>query len=334
MSELSDRLQRAVGTTYHIERELAGGGMSRVFLATEVQLARPVVIKVLPPEMAASVQTERFAREIQVAASLQHPHIVPLLTAGSAEGLAWYVMPFIEGETLGTKLSKSGALPVNEAVRILKDIIDGLSYSHGRGVVHRDVKPDNVMISGRHALVTDFGVAKAVSASSGGKGALTTGGVALGTPTYMAPEQAAADPNVDHRADIYAVGILAYEMLTGRTPFNAPTPQAMLAAHVTQYPDPITNYRPSLPPMLAAAIMRCLEKHPSDRWQTAVELGEILDAASTPPAGMTPIPTSTASPAYRGAGMPSSTRSWKVAVLFGFATLAVVGLIYGATRLF
>jgi len=299
MSDLTDRLQRALGTTYRLERELPGGGMSRVFLATEVQLSRPVVVKVLPPEMAAAVQSERFAREIQVAASLQHPHIVPLLTAGSGEGLAWYVMPFIEGETLGQTLSKRGALPVNEAVRILKDILDGLSYSHARGVVHRDIKPDNVMITGRHALVTDFGVSKAVSASSGGKGALTTGGVALGTPTYMAPEQAAADPHVDHRADVYAVGVLAYEMLTGRTPFNAPTPQAMLAAHVTQYPDPILNYRPSLPPMLAAAVMRCLEKHPSDRWQTVAELGEILDAASTPSAGMTPVPTSASAPAYR-----------------------------------
>ncbi|MBW8772241.1 MAG: serine/threonine protein kinase, partial [Gemmatimonadetes bacterium] len=160
MSDLTDRLQRALGTTYRLERELPGGGMSRVFLATEVHLARPVVVKVLPPEMAAAVQSERFAREIQVAASLQHPHIVPLLTAGSAEGLAWYVMPFIEGETLGHTLSKRGALPVNEAVRILKDILDGLSYSHARGVVHRDIKPDNVMITGRHALVTDFGVAK------------------------------------------------------------------------------------------------------------------------------------------------------------------------------
>src|SRR5690242_19519001 len=210
MAELRDRLQQALGETYRIERELTGGGMSRVFLATEVRLARSVVVKVLPPEMAAAVQSERFAREIQVAASLQHPHIVPLLTAGSGEGLAWYVMPFIEGESLAAKLEREGALPVSEAVRIRRDIIDALAYSHSRGVVHRDIKPDNVMISGRHALVTDFGVAKAVSASSGGKGALTTGGVALGTPTYMAPEQAAADPHIDHRADLYAVGVVAY----------------------------------------------------------------------------------------------------------------------------
>ncbi|MBW8771867.1 MAG: protein kinase, partial [Gemmatimonadetes bacterium] len=179
-----------------------------------------------------------------------------------------------------------------------------------------------------------FGVAKAVSVSSGGKGALTTGGVALGTPTYMAPEQAAADPHVDHRADVYAVGVLAYEMLTGRTPFNAPTPQAMLAAHVTQYPDPILNYRPSLPPMLAAAVMRCLEKHPSDRWQTVAELGEILDAASTPSAGMTPVPTSASAPAYRGPNSGELPRSGRIALWFGLATVAVVGVVFGATRIF
>ena len=251
MAELLDRLQAALGTTYRIERELPGGGMSRVFLATEVPLNRSVVVKVLPPDMAAAVQSERFAREIQVAASLQHPHIVPLLTAGSHEDLAWYVMPFIEGESLAKKLEREGALPVGDALRILRDVVDALTYSHARGVVHRDIKPDNVMLSGRHALVTDFGVAKAVSASSGGRGGLTTGGIALGTPTYMAPEQAAADPHIDHRADLYAVGVMAYELLTGRTPFLATTPQAMLAAHVTADPDPITQHRPSLPPRRA-----------------------------------------------------------------------------------
>ncbi|HET7040384.1 MAG TPA: serine/threonine-protein kinase, partial [Gemmatimonadales bacterium] len=149
MSNLEDRLQRALGATYRVERELPGGGMSRVFLATEVQLSRMVVVKVLPPEMAAAVQAERFAREVQVAASLQHPHIVPLLTAGTAEGMAWYVMPFIEGETLAQRLRREGALPVNDALRILRDVVDALAYSHTRGVVHRDIKPDNVMLSGR-----------------------------------------------------------------------------------------------------------------------------------------------------------------------------------------
>jgi tetratricopeptide (TPR) repeat protein len=335
MSDFEARLQAALGTVYRLERELPGGGMSRVFLATEVQLSRSVVVKVLPPDMAASVQTERFAREIQVAASLQHPHIVPLLTAGSAEGLAWYVMPYIEGESLAAKLSREGALPINEALRILRDVIDALSYSHGRGVVHRDIKPDNVMLSGRHALVTDFGVAKAVSASSGGRGALTTGGIALGTPTYMAPEQAAADPHVDHRADLYAVGVMAYEMLTGRTPFVAMTPQAMLAAHVTAYPDQVTLHRPSLPPLLASAVMRCLEKHPADRWQSSAELAGVIEAAATPSGGLTPVPTAPhASVRSQAEHVLRKSAPGRVAFLFGIATGVVVALVFLATRVF
>jgi len=235
MAELSDRLHAALGDNYRILRELGGGGMSRVFLAEEARLGRRVVIKVLPPDMAAGVNAERFEREIQLAASLQHPHIVQLLTAGANADLAYYVMPFIEGESLRARLAREGALPMSEVLRILHDVVDALAYSHHHGVVHRDIKPDNVMLSGKHALVTDFGVAKAVSASSGdGHTNLTSLGIALGTPAYMSPEQAAADPRVDQRADIYAVGAMAYEMLCGRTPFVAPTPQGMLAAHITE----------------------------------------------------------------------------------------------------
>src|SRR3989454_1549794 len=190
--------------------------MSRVFLAEEVRLGRRVVVKVLPPEMAAGVSAERFEREIQLAAKLQHPHIVPLLTAGARGDLLYYVMPHIAGESLRARVAHERALPVGETVRILRDVCDALAYAHGHGVVHRDVKPDNVLLSGKHALVTDFGVAKAV-ASSSGAGALTSLGMALGTPAYMAPEQAAGDPTVDHRADLYAVGALGYELLAGRT---------------------------------------------------------------------------------------------------------------------
>ena len=335
MADLRERLQAALGSTYRIERELPGGGMSRVFLATEVRLSRSVVVKVLPPDMAMAVQSERFEREIQVAASLQHPHIVPLLTAGSEGDLAWYVMPFIEGESLAERLAREGALPVNEALRILQDVVDALAYSHARGVVHRDIKPDNVMLSGRHALVTDFGVAKAVSASSGGKGGLTTVGIALGTPTYMAPEQAAADPHVDHRADLYAVGVMAYELLTGRTPFLATTPQAMLAAHVTAYPDPITQHRPSLPPPVAAAVMRCLEKLPADRFQSSTELAAVIESVATPSGGVTPVPT--AATAAHSGGAERRLRQaqpWRVAGLFALATVAVVGTVFAATRVF
>ncbi len=219
--------------------------MSRVFLAEETRLGRQVVIKLLPPDMGASVNVERFEREIQLAARLQHPHIVPLLAAAASGDLLYYIMPYIAGESLRAKLAREGELPVGEAAKILREVVDALSYAHRNGVVHRDIKPDNVLLSDGHAVVTDFGVAKAVTASSG-KSSLTSLGVALGTPAYMAPEQAAADPHVDHRADIYAVGALAYEMLTGRTPFVAPTPQALLAAHITQAPEPVTRHRPAV----------------------------------------------------------------------------------------
>src|SRR5881409_4499281 len=245
MRDLLARLQSALGDAYRIERELGGGGMSRVFLAQETALKRQVVIKVLPPELAAGVNVERFRREVELAASLQHPHIVPLLSAAASGDLLYYTMPLVEGESLRAKLARQGELPVTETIRVLADVADALAYAHAHGLVHRDIKPDNVLITGKHAVVTDFGVAKAVSASSG-QSTLTSLGVALGTPAYMAPEQAAADPNTDHRADIYALGSLAYEMLAGRTPFTAPTPQALLAAHITQTPEPVSKHRPAV----------------------------------------------------------------------------------------
>src|SRR2546430_5802260 len=272
MRDLLERLRAALSPDYRVERELGGGGMSRVFLAEEMELGRRVVIKVLPPEMAAGVSIDRFRREIQLAAALQHPHIVPLLHAGHVGDVLYYTMPLIEGESLRTKLARDGALPIADSVRILRDVVDALAYAHRYGVAHRDIKPDNVLISAHHAVVTDFGVAKALGEATG-ETSLTSVGVTLGTPAYMAPEQAAADPHVDHRCDIYAVGTLAYEMLTGRPPFTGGTPQQLPAAPGSGGPAPPVEYRAAVAPALAGAGMRGPAKNPSGRWQAAGQRG-------------------------------------------------------------
>jgi serine/threonine protein kinase/tetratricopeptide (TPR) repeat protein len=309
MSELRDQLQKTLGGSYSLERELGGGGMSRVFVAEETSLGRKVVVKVLPPDLAAAVNLERFRREIQLAAKLQHPHIVPVLAAGVSEGLPYYTMPFIEGETLRAKLSRGGELPIHDAVRILRDTLSALSYAHDHGVVHRDIKPDNILLTGGHAVVADFGVAKAISASTNPGSSLTSLGVALGTPAYMSPEQAAADPTTDHRSDLYSVGAVAYEMLSGQQLFSNRSPQAMLAAQAMEEPEPLERRRKSVPPALSAVIMRALEKHAADRPQSAAEMLAQLDAAVTPSSATTPY-TGTM-PARK---VVSSTRSTWMAV--------------------
>ncbi len=326
MSDLQTRLQTALGDAYRIERELGGGGMSHVYLAQETALGRRVVIKVLPPEMAAGVNIERFRREIQLAASLQHPHIVPLHAAAQVGDLFYYTMPLVDGESLRAKLAREGELPVGDTIRIIRNVVDALAYAHAHGVVHRDIKPDNILISGNHAVVTDFGVAKAVSASTGGT-SLTSMGLALGTPAYMAPEQAAADPHVDHRADLYAVGATAYEMLCGHPPFSGMSPQQVLAAHVTLAPAPLSSQRASVPPALNELIMRCLEKKPADRVQRAEDLLTQLQAMATPsggmaPTGATPALTSGAKAAIR------RTNPMRVTMMFAAASVAVLGIVF------
>ncbi len=275
------RLKEALQDRYAIERPLGAGGMATVYLARDLKHERQVAVKVLRPELAAALGPERFHQEIKIAANLTHPHILPLHDSGDAGGFLYYVMPYVEGQSLRDRLAKEGELPIAEALRILRDVVDALSHAHKHNVVHRDIKPDNVMLTERHALVTDFGVAKAVSEATGAH-KLTTEGVALGTPAYMAPEQAAADPHIDHRADIYAVGVIAYELLTGRTPFVGNTQQELLAAHVTQTPEPVTKYRETVPPALEQLVLRCLEKKAADRWQTAEELLPQLEALATP----------------------------------------------------
>jgi Tol biopolymer transport system component len=280
----------ALSARYTIERELGQGGMATVYLARDVRHDRLVALKVLRPELAASLGPERFLREIKLAAQLQHPHILPLHDSGEAHGFLYYVMPFVEGHNLRHRITRQGELPVHDAVKILIEVTDALAYAHSRGVVHRDIKPDNIMLSGRHALVTDFGVAKAVSEATG-RHQFTTAGVALGTPAYMAPEQATADPNIDHRADIYALGVLGYELVVGRPPFAGRTAQEILAAQVTQQPPALCIQRPACPPTLESIILRCLEKRPADRFQSADELLAELEPLLTPSGGITPTAT-------------------------------------------
>jgi len=290
MADVPSRLVAALADRYQLERELGQGGMATVYLAEDLKHRRKVALKVLRPELAATLGSERFFREIEVAARLQHPHILPLHDSGEAGGFLYYVMPYVEGHNLRGRLTRQGELPIHEAVKLLVEVADALAYAHAQGVVHRDIKPDNVLISGRHALVTDFGVAKAVSEATG-RQALTTAGIALGTPAYMAPEQAAADPHIDHRVDIYALGAMGYELLAGRPPFTGLSSHEVLAAHVTQVPEQVSALRPAVPEALGAIIMKCLAKRPADRWQTADELLTQLEQQLTPSGGMTPTQT-------------------------------------------
>jgi serine/threonine-protein kinase len=280
-------LRTALGEAYVLERELTGSGMSRVFLATEQSLNRQVVVKVLPPDLSAGVNRERFRREIQLAAQLQHPHIVPLHAAGAAGDLLDFTMPYIEGESLRHALDEKVKFSAREVVRILHDVADALAYAHSRGVIHRDIKPGNVLRSGQHAVVTDFGVAKAISAALPAVG-MTTSGMAIGTPAYMAPEQLAGDPAADHRVDIYALGLLGYELLAGEAPFQASSPQETMAAQLTRAPEPISKRRPDAPAALASLLTRCLAKNPADRPQTATEVVSLLDSLEVSSGAMAP----------------------------------------------
>jgi len=321
MTDFAEQLQTALGTGYQLESELTGGGMSRVFVAIDRALGRKVVVKVLPPDLAAGVNRERFRREIQVAAQLQPPHIVPLLSAGEQGDLLWYTMPFIDGESLRTSLERKKPFGVREVTRIMHDVVDALAFAHARGVIHRDIKPGNILRQGSHALVTDFGVAKALSAALPISG-VTSAGIAIGTPAYMAPEQLAGDAAADHRIDIYAVGLLAYELLTGSSPFTGPSPRETLAAQLTRDPKPLHEVSPEVPRTLSALVMRCLAKDPAGRPQRAEEILHELDAM-TMPLGVTP----------QSGGVETKPRRRSAAILLGIAAaVVVVAAAYGISR--
>jgi len=289
---------------WRIVRPIGRGGMATVYLAQDLRHDRLIAVKVLHPGLAATLGPERFQREIRVAAQLQHPQILPVYDSGADAGVLWFTMPYVEGETLRQRLQRTGALSVAEASRILGYIARALAYAHRRGVIHRDVKPENVLISQDNVFLADFGISKPVDAAANPY--LTTGGLVVGTPTYMAPEQAAADPATDHRADIYAFGILAYELLTGEAPFvNLPL-GLLFAAHASKEPEPIARRRPDLPLPLASLIARCLRKAPAERWESADALCDVLQANATPPpsssmAGVDPSGVREPSPAVAGA---------------------------------
>ena len=276
MTDVAGRLAAALSGRYRIERELGAGGMATVYLAHDEKHDRKVAIKVLKPELAAALGTERFLREITTTAGLRHPHILPLFDSGAAEGFLYFVMPLVEGESLRDRLLREKQLPIDDAVRLASEVADALTYAHGRGVVHRDVKPENILIENGRAVVADFGIARAATIAGGET--LTQTGMALGTPAYMSPEQAAAEP-VDARADVYALGCVTYEMLAGQPPFTGPSAESVIRQHMLSEPRPVTQLRTGVSGEMTAALQRALAKSPADRFATPAEFAAALRPA-------------------------------------------------------
>jgi eukaryotic-like serine/threonine-protein kinase len=274
MTPVPDRLVAALSDRYLIERELGQGGMATVYLAQDLKHDRKVALKVLKPELAVVIGAERFVVEIKTTAALQHPHILPLFDSGTADGFLYYVMPFIDGETLRTKLDRETQLGIDEAVKITIAVADALDYAHRHGVIHRDIKPENILLHDGRPMVADFGIALALSAAAGGR--LTETGLSLGTPHYMSPEQATAEKELSPRSDIYSLGSVLYEMLTGNPPHTGASAQQIIMKIVTEEASPVTKHRKSVPPNVAAAVARAIEKLPADRFATAAEFGAAL----------------------------------------------------------
>ena len=293
MTDLLDRLRTALADRYAIERELGSGGMATVYLAQDVKHERQVALKVLRPELAAALGPERFLHEIRIAANLHHPHILPLYDSGEAEGFLYYVMPYVEGESLRERLDREKQLPIDGALKLAREVADALSYAHSHGVIHRDIKPENILLESGHAVVADFGIACAVDAAGGER--LTRTGIALGTPAYMSPEQARGEKDLDGRSDLYALGCVLHEMLAGQPPYTGPTAESIVHQHLSADVPPITVIRPSVPGWVAAALERSLAKTPADRFNPVAQFGEAISprmsVTATPTSGAPPLPT-------------------------------------------
>jgi TolB-like protein/tRNA A-37 threonylcarbamoyl transferase component Bud32 len=319
VSEIA-RVRKALSAEYAVERVLGEGGMATVYLATDLKHRRQVAVKVMRPELAATLGAERFLREVEIAAQLSHPHILPVHDSGNADGVLYYVMPYVEGESLHDRIQRETSLPVDEALRLTREVAEALAYAHARKIVHRDIKPANIMLSAGHALVADFGIARAFGA--GGGAAITKTGLAVGTPQYMSPEQASGSANVDARSDIFAVGCVLYEMLAGEPPFTGPTPQAIVIRSMTEAPRPLTASREGISPAIEAVVTRALAKNPADRWQSAADfasaLGNAHDQLRIGFSGRTPAPT----PALVAG--PSPAKVWGTFGLIGVLALALV----------
>jgi serine/threonine-protein kinase len=310
MSALHDRLLQTLGANYDFERELAGAGMSRVFVVRERRFERRVVAKVLAPELAAAVSAERFAHEVVLTARLQQANIVPVIDAGDVDGRPYYTMPWIEGQSLRARLDARGAASIADTVAIIRDVANALSHAHSHGVLHRDIRPESIFLSGHTAVVTDFGIASAIGASRTQTpfGTLSEGGTSLGTLAYMAPEQARGDPATDHRADLYALGVVAYELLAGERPFTASDSDDLILAHATQAPPPLLARRPTIPVNLAALVTRCLAKDPAHRPASADEVLEALERVNeAPPDALHGAPRESGSPPPRRIGAATAS---------------------------
>jgi serine/threonine-protein kinase len=273
LDQLAHRLQGLLEGLYHIERELGRGGMATVYLARDLRHDRAVAIKLLQPELTTPTSAERFLREIAITAKLQHPHILTLIDSGAADGLVYYVMPNVDGESLRERLIWEKQIAVDQAIRIAREVASALGYAHAQGVIHRDIKPENILLSAGHAVVADFGIARAVG---GGGQAITQVGLPLGTPAYMSPEQGAGREDIDHRSDLYALGVVLFEMLAGRPPFVAPTVAKVIQLHLTEAPPRVSDFRSAIPPALDEIVKRALAKEPGQRFQSAKEFEDAL----------------------------------------------------------